>query len=184
MANANHYDLKTLADFFDRDVRTIQLWDEELKEKYGSARVERGQYDFVKFVKSRILFLEDQIEIIKNSGDEKLHHLKMDGQKTANKINDLKLRRLLGELISFDAARLAWLNETTIFRKNTLALIPKLTTALEGVTDKHKRQTIISELIFETLNMLGDLKPDITIEPEEEEEIIKEVEDSSAEESK
>lgn len=173
MADANIYDLQTLADFFKRDVRTIQLWDEELKEKYGTSRVERGQYDFVKFVRNRILFLEDQIEIIKNSGDEKLHDLKIEGQKTANKLADLKLRQLSKNLISYDAAHLAWLDETVVFRNNTLALIPKLYTALHIIDEKQKEKIV--ELVHEVLTMLGDFKPE-AIDEEEETSLISEVE--------
>jgi len=158
----NLVSVEVLAKFFERDVRTVQLWANE-----GMPKEARGEYDFLKCVKWRIAKLEEENNILRNSMDEKLHALKVEGQKISNMNNSLKLRRLLGELISFEAAKIAWLNETTLLRKNILALIPKLTTALDNVNERSKRQLIIAELIYETLNMLGDFKPDLEIDENE-----------------
>lgn len=166
-------ELKELAEIYRKDERTIQLWDEENKAKYGTARLEKGKYNLVKFVTNRNNFLVEQLEIAKNSGDEKLHDLKIEGQKTANKLADLKLRQLSKNLISYDAARLAWLDETVVFRNNTLALIPKLYTALHIIDEKQKEKIV--ELVHEVLTMLGDFKPE-AIDEEEETSLISEVE--------
>jgi len=169
MASGNIVTLETLAEFYEVDIRTIQLWDEKASEnKMPSARIERGKYDFVIYAKNIYKTLKDQNELLKSSGDEKLHALKMDGQRISNRERELKLRRLTGELVNFDKARHAWLDETTIIRRNILSLVPKLTTALENVTETHKKKQLILEQIHAVLNEIGELKIDLTEEEEEE----------------
>lgn len=176
----SNVDVHYLANLYDVEVRTIQLWEEKFIEKnYESSRVERGEYDIIKFVRNVHKVQKEEIDILKNSMDEKLHALRVEGQKTDNRLKYLKLKKLERELISFDQARMAWVNETTIFRKNLIAMIPKLVTTLDGVDNQHKRHEIIMKEVHEVLNMLGNLK--IIFDEEEEEEIMMELENSNVE---
>ena len=93
MSNANQVDVHTLAKFFNRDVRTMQLWVND-----GMPRETRGMYDFVKCVRWRIDKLESENEILKTTGDEKLHELRIRDQAIKNKRGELSLKRDLAQL--------------------------------------------------------------------------------------
>jgi uncharacterized iron-regulated membrane protein len=124
----------------------------------GMPKMAKNEYDVAACVQWRCARLKEAAEIARNSGDEKLHALKMQGQKIANKANEIKLRRMLGELVDLQAARLAWLNETTIFRKSLNAMVYKLSAALEGEHTKVARLGIIAKEVTEVLNMVGELR--------------------------
>lgn len=163
-----------LAEFFGKDKRTIQLWSQASEEnKNPMPRVSRGKYNFNECVKWRIMFLEDKVNIAENSGDEKLHALKVEGQRIANKERMLKFRRLTTELIPYESARLAWLNETTIFRKNLQSMAPRLTNSLSGYVAPDKVNHVkekIYEQIHEVLTRLSELKINLTDAADFEEE--------------
>lgn len=161
-------DVEYLADFFNVTARTIQNWVDDL----GAPREERGKYDLIKFLKWRIRKLEDDLDIAKNSGDEKLHRLKIEGQRIHNQEKQIKLRKLLGELVEAEAVRIAWISETKIFGKALKSLINKLDTDLDEVTDRNQRYSIISMHVKDVMNTLGDLQ----IEAEDDKEEIEEVE--------
>lgn len=147
--------LSELCEFLKVSDQTVLNWAEK-----GMPREERGKYSLVKCAQWRLERLAEELDIAKNSGDEKLHSLKVEGQKISNKERSVRLRKMLGQLVDFEAARLAWLNETTIFRKNLQAAIFKLHSSLQGVTDRNRQLEIITREIKEVQNMIGDLKID------------------------
>lgn len=160
----NIVNVEFLAQFFKKDVRTIQLWSQISEDnKNPMPKIERGKYDFIECVRWRIERLEEQLYIAENSGDEKLHGLKVEGQRISNKERMLKLRKMMMELVPYDSARLAWLNETTIFRKNLLAVVPKICTAMESLAPGHttKIRQMVSEHIHDVLFGLGELRVDM-----------------------
>lgn len=175
MNNNNLVDVNTLADLFNKDVRTIQLWASE----QGMPKEGRGKYNLFNCIRWYVKYTDDKIVMLESSGDEKLHGLRMDGQHLANKEKSLKLRRLMGELVPVDAVRIAWVGEATIFRKALNAMGNKLNAQLDGITDKYKRLEIITREIREVLNMIGDLK----INEDTEDTILDELEEESLNES-
>lgn len=164
----------TLASFFEKDKRTIQLWSQKSDEnKNPMPKLAKGQYDFKACVKWRIETLENRLEIAENSGDEKLHALKVEGQRIQNKERLLKFKRLTMELISYEAARIAWLNETTIFRKNLIGMAPRLTNALSSFVATEKIGHVKEEIytaIHDVLTRLAELSINLTDLPDVEEE--------------
>lgn len=155
--------VEELADFFNRDVRTVQLW----AKNEGMPKNARGEYDILKCAQWKIRNLEEENEILRNSGDEKLYALKSEGQKIANKERELKLRKALKELVDVESVRIAWLGEMKIFSKALKALINKLSAALDGVEDREQRREIIERLVREVMTMIGELKITDTVEGDE-----------------
>jgi len=146
-----------LADFFGRDPRTVQLW----AEKDGMPREARGEYDMMKCARWKIQKLEDENDILRNNmGDEKLYDLKREDQIIKNKEREVKVRKMIGELVSVEAVRLAWTNETKNFRKALKALKNKLNYSLSGVIDDIKRRELISRDIDEISEFLSELPID------------------------
>jgi hypothetical protein len=52
--------------------------------------------------------------------------------------------------------RIAWVGETKVFRKALNAMVPKLESSLEGVTDKSRRRQIIQDKVKEVLNQISE----------------------------
>lgn len=146
--------VETLAEFFGKTARRIQQWADE----DGMPKDSRGKYDLEECAKWRIKKLEEEIDIVRNSGDEKLYDLKMDNQRLSNIERELKLRRLMGELVESEAVRIAWTNETKNFRKGLKALKTKLINGLAGIDDENKKREIIQREIDMISNFMAELK--------------------------
>jgi len=159
MNNSNLVDVEFLAQFFDKDARTIQLW----AKFEGMPKEDRGLYDFMKCVKWRCEYLEEKLNIAETSKDEKLHRLKVEGQKLANKRKAIELKQLIGELVPYDTIKLAWINETIMFRRNLQSAEYKISNQLDFL-DRETRQRveqIVKKEIYETQRMIGELKVDL-----------------------
>lgn len=146
-----------LADFFGRTPRMMQLW----VETQGMPRDSHGEYNLIDCARWRIRKLEEENEILKNSGDENLHAEKLKGQRISNMEREVRYRRTLKELVDLEAVRMAWTNETKNFRKALKGLENKLNVSLENVTDPLKRKSIIETEIRDLLTTLGDLRIEI-----------------------
>jgi len=165
----NQVTTKALADFFSVTDRTIQKWEEKFEEKkLPRARRDRGYYDFLVFILNIYNLQKEEIEMLKSSGDEKLHRLKMDGQRIQNKERDIKFRRLLGSLVDFNRVQAAVADVTLNWRKHILSLIPKITNATDGVVDRSKR---IQQIEKEVHKLLVDLADQSNLKINIEEEI-------------
>jgi len=112
--NANLVDVHTLAKFFNRDVRSIQLWVNE-----GMPREERGLYDFVKCVKWRLDKLEAENDILKTSGDVSRYKVQTEGDKIKNKLMMTKLKRELNQYVRKHDILVAWGNQNNIIGSKT-----------------------------------------------------------------
>jgi phage terminase Nu1 subunit (DNA packaging protein) len=146
-----------LAEFFGRTPRMMQLW----VETQGMPRDSHGEYNLIDCARWRIRKLEEENEILKNSGDENLHAEKLKGQRISNMEREVRYRRTLNELVELEAVRMAWTNETKNFRKALKGLENKLNVSLENVTDPLKRKSIIEIEIRDLLTTLGDLRIEI-----------------------
>lgn len=147
--------LPECAEYFKVSDQTVLNWVEK-----GMPKRSKGQYSLLDCTRWRLEQLSAELEIVKNSGDEKLHALKIEGQKISNRERAIKLRMLLGQLVDFESANIAWLDETTMIRKNLTAMIYKLASAVQGVTDQNKIIEIISREVRSVQNMIGHLKFD------------------------
>jgi hypothetical protein len=141
-----------LASFFNRDIRTVQLW----AKNDGMPKEEHGVYDLTACAKWKIAELLEEVEIIKASGDKKTHAVKLETQMIMNQEKKLKYLKTLGTLVNYDDVRIAWVGETKVFRKALNAMVPKLESALEGVTDKSRRRQIIQDKVKEVLNQISE----------------------------
>lgn len=142
-----------LSSLFSTDERTVQLW---VKEKGMPKPEERGVYDLIACLKWKYNRQVEEIEMLKASGDERLHALKMEGQRIANKERELKLKKMLGELVDYDDVRVAWVGETKIFRKALNSMVPKLEASLEGINERARRRMIIQEKVKEVLTQIAE----------------------------
>ena len=142
-----------LADFFDRDIRTVQLW----AEKDGMPKLAKGRYDLNECAKWRLQKLEEEIESLEDSGDKDHLALKKEGQRLSNMEREFKVKKLIGGLVDSEAVRIAWAKETKIYHEALKVLKIKLINALEEVTDRSKRQEIITREVNEAASILGEL---------------------------
>jgi phage terminase Nu1 subunit (DNA packaging protein) len=141
-----------LASFFNRDVRTVQLW----AKNDGMPKEEHGVYDLTACAKWKIAELLEEVEIIKTSGDKKTHAVKLETQMIINKEKKLKYLKTLGSLVNYDDVRIAWVGEMKIMRKALNSMVIKLDEALEGITDRIRRRKIIHEHVNEVLNHVSE----------------------------
>lgn len=153
-----------LASLYNCNERTIQLWASKWRESGVEVTEERGLYDFEKFVKQKNLDYETKIEELEK-GDATLYKLKQEHIKIVTREKELKLKKLIGELVNYDDVRMAWVGETKNFRKAAFAMGSKLDVNLEGVADKTKRRTVIFDAIRE---MLYSISENLRIETEAE----------------
>jgi hypothetical protein len=135
----------------------MQLW----VENQGMPKDSHGEYNLIDCARWRIRKLEEENDILKNSGDENLHAEKLKGQRISNMEREVRYRRTLGELVDLEAVRMAWTTETKNFRKALKGLENKLNVSLENVSDPLKRKDIIELEIRDVLTTLGDLRIEI-----------------------
>ena len=154
MSNANQVDVHTLAKFFNRDVRTMQLWVND-----GMPRETRGMYDFVKCVRWRIDKLESENEILKTTGDEKLHELRIRDQAIKNKRGELSLKRDLAQLIDKKQVLIAFSNQNSVINFKINNLMNDLLRELKESLDS-KQVKKLREHFNETKDTISKLKID------------------------
>ena len=102
-----------LADFFDRDIRTVQLW----AENAGMPKLAKGKYDLNECAKWRLQKLEEEIETLGNSGDKDHLALKKEGQRLSNMEREFRFKKLIGGLVDSEAVHIAWAKETKIYNE-------------------------------------------------------------------
>lgn len=158
MSNANHIDVHTLAKFFNRDVRTMQLWVND-----GMPREDRGLYDFVKCVRWRLDKLEAENDILKTSGDEKRYKVQMEGDKIKNKLIETKWRREIGHLVDKKAVLIAWGNQNNIVGTKSEFLKEDLKREINTLIPKalHKN---VSKIIDQNINSMKELISKLELE--------------------
>ena len=164
---SNLVKVDVLAKFFNREPRTVQLW----AKNNGMPKESPGKYDFLKCIKWRLEALEEENNILRNAGDERLHALKTETQRVILAERKERYKKYLGELVDMEMVRIAWLSEISYFKKAMNAVKTKLLNSLEGVTEKNAQMIIINREINEALlSMSEELRIDSEIEEEEETE--------------
>jgi len=150
----------TLAEYFDRDVRTIQLWVEKWIEKYNLIKNNRNEYMFAACCRCRFKDLEKENEILSKAGDEKLYAHQITGQIIKNKKAEIDWRHSIYQLVNKRSILLLWsaqnntIKSLLITGENDLKL--KLS---EDVNEEQKIKTIT-----ETFKQLRVDISEITIE--------------------
>lgn len=162
--------IKYLAEFFERDERTIFLW---VSEQGAPKPSERGAYDFVEFVRWRVKKLEADLKKEK-LGDETLYELQKEQTRLNNNIKAIKLQQLEKQVLATDLVQTAWLTEVKLWVRSLDALAIKINQVLNGDrTTLNKIQDEIAALrkqISEAeLDVEGALLED---EPEAEQEEV------------
>lgn len=144
-------DVETLADFFGCTERNIQLWCSE----HGAPKLDRGQYDFDSFVKWRIGYLEGQIEIEKQGGQEK-YKLEAEGQRLTNIERAQRILIKQKKLIDFDLVRQAYVNDASAFRLGLDKLVFRIDEIFKTINDNQKMRKKIHAEIIDIRNRLGN----------------------------
>ena len=129
-------DTEFLAKFFDKAERTIRDW--ASSDEMGMPKEGHDSYDFEKVIKWRLNYLQKENEILKNSGDEKLHAMKIRGQEIKNKKDEIELKKALGKLIEKKPALIAWSNQINIIKSHINSMRHDLTTELSLNDDEVK----------------------------------------------
>ena len=169
-------DVETLADFFGCTERNIQLWCSDL----GAPKLERGQYDFDAFVKWRLKYLDEQIEIEKQGGQEK-YILEAEGQRLTNIERAQRILIKQKKLIDFDLVRQAYVNDASAFRLGLDKLVFRIEEIFKTINDPQKMRKKIHAEIIDLRQRLGtELK--VTEDDFLEEETDSEEEQQSEEE--
>lgn len=157
-------DLQQISALFRVDDRTIQLWTTKGMPKNG-----RNSYDYVVCSQWLIDKLRVDKEIAEQSGDEKLHGLKMETQRIVNQQKRLQLQRMLGQLIDADEVRVAWTNEIKLFQKMIKGALAKIVVGIANLEDKKLQVEVIETHITEALSSLSE---ELKIDAGEDEEFI------------
>ena len=131
----NLTDVHTLAKFFDRDIRTIQNWVND-----GMPRAIRGKYNFINCVKWRLQKLEDENEILRTAGDEKLYARRMHGQDIKNKRDEIALKRELSQLIDKNTSLRVFSNQTVIINSKINNLENDINQEIGNILNKKQKK--------------------------------------------
>lgn len=156
--SGNIVDVAVLAEFLELTPRRIQQFVSEL----GAPRLERGEYDFVQFVKWYITHLRNENEKLK-MGDETLYKLEQEDKKVVTAFRKIKLMKELKKLIDIDMANDAYARDMIAF-KSEIENFRAFVNVSMGLTDEQKEN--INKKIDEILTRLGtELK--LNEEPED-----------------
>lgn len=164
-------DTDFLAEFFDVNKRTIQLWAKDSINPMP--KNDRDEYNLIEVVKWRIKKLESKITE-QEQGDPTLYRMKIEGEQLRNAERALKLQKLQGQLVDVAMVKVAWTNETALFRRNGESLKANLDIALIGLVPEDKRdeaREMIRTEVRKYLEQLGELR----LEEQSDEEVIQEL---------
>ena len=119
--------IKYLAEFFERDERTIHQWVAEL----GAPKEDRGAYNFVHFVRWRLKKLEADLQKEK-LGDETLYELQKEQTRLNNNMKQIKLAQLERQVIQTELVQAAWLTEVKMWVRSLDALAVRINQSIAG----------------------------------------------------
>lgn len=144
----NIVDVSTLAAFFGVDERTIQNW----VSLNGAPRLERGEYDFLQFVKWRLNYLGNEIKKLEAGGDKK-YELEAERLQLTIHRERVKFQKELKQLVPIAEVRQAYVSDAIAFRNSLGALQNKLYLDLE--VNEEQRQKI-KDAIEDVRNQVGN----------------------------
>lgn len=125
--NENIVDVKFLADFFEKDIRTIQLW----AKSEDMPKEDRGQYDLIKCCKWRIRKLEEKISELEK-GDVTLYKLQQEYQKLRNEEKTLDLEVKKKNLLDRELVELVNSSFIKLMIRNLNAIPYRLNKKING----------------------------------------------------
>ena len=171
--------LAELAGFLDFSERRIQ----QLTEEGTIIRVRKGEYEFIKSVKNYIESLDavyDEVEtedgvvrgvdLKKKELEEKIKLLEKRNEK-----EEIKLRKMRGEIYESADVENVWAKALEIFRAKLLNIAPRLAPKLKGEDDSDYIENTIEGEITDALEELSNINPEDykskdLVDDEEEEE--------------
>lgn len=156
--------VQTLAGFFNRDERTIQLWVKEWESKYGLIREVRGEYNFIKCIDCRLKDLVQKIEVLEKSGDERLYAHQIKAQIIKNKKAETDWRISVYQLVSKKNVLLLWSSQINTIKSLSITAENDLKLS---IPEEH--HTIIADTFRQLRTDIAELTMDDLIDNEEEE---------------
>jgi len=148
-----------IADFFGKDIRTIQSW----AKNDGLPKEEYGKYDFISCVQWYIQKLEKDIERLK-LGDETVYELERQNKKLSIQKKQMEINQMQGELISLSEIKELLIDIATVFASGLQTLKSKLAPKLVGLTDINTIQKIIDEETGDLRRKIGSMDNNIKTE--------------------
>ncbi len=156
MPSKNLVSVEVLAEFFGKDVRTIQLW----AKNEGLPKEERGKYDFIPCVQWYISKLEKEIERLK-LGDETVYELERQNKKLSIQKKQMEISQLEKTLISLPEIEELLVDMATVFASGLQTLKSKLAPKLVGLEDMKTIQNIIEEETNNLRQKIGTMENNI-----------------------
>lgn len=145
--NENIVDVKFLADFFEKDIRTIQLW----AKTEGMPKEDRGQYDLLQCCRWRVKKLEEKISELEK-GDVTLYKLQQEYQKLRNEEKTLDLEVKKRNLLDREVVEMVNSAFIKLIIRNLNAIPPRLAKKLNG---DGKMMQIIKDEIDDMLRTIA-----------------------------
>ncbi len=161
--SGNIVDVNVLAEYLELTPRRIQQFVTDL----GAPRLERGEYDFVQFVKWYITHLRNENEKLK-MGDETLYKLEQEDKKVVTAFRKIKLMKELKKVVDMDLVNDAYAKDMIAFKSEIENFRAYANVSL-GLSDEQKTNT--NKKIDEILTRLGT---ELRLEEESDEDIIEE----------
>ena len=165
-------DVETLAEYLDLSVRRIQ----QLVSDLGAPKpLERGEYDFIPFVKWYIGHLRNENEKLK-MGDETLYKLEQEDKKVVTAARKLKFIKDLKQIVHVDLVNDAYSRDMIAFRSEIENFRAYVNMSL-GLDDEQKINA--NKKIDEILTRLGT---ELNMEEEPDENILETIDENGEEE--
>jgi len=168
----NIVDVNFMAEFLELTPRRVQ----QLCSDLGAPKLERGEYDFVAFVKWYITHLRNENEKLK-LGDETLYKLEQEDKKWVTLARKVAVMQKMRHLIDRNIINIAWTNEVVAFNgcltnlENDLGLTLELSLDQKQILKKKIndiRNQLANALNIEDVEELEEIENDNEkiIEPE------------------
>lgn len=145
---SNIVDVEFLAGYFNKTVRTIQLW----AKTEGMPKEDAGKYDIIKCAKWRIQKLEEKISELEK-GDVTLYKLQQEYQKLRNEEKALDLEVKKRNLLDRETVELVNSVFLKLIVRNIKALAPRLNKKING---NSKTLAVINDEIDELLKSISN----------------------------
>lgn len=157
-----------LAEHFERDVRTVQLWVKEWSTKYGLAKTGRNEYMFAACCKYRMKDLEKENEVLEKAGDEKLYAHQIKGQIIKNKKAETDWRHSIYQLVNKRSILLLWSAQNNTIKSLLITAENELKLKLSEEITEEEKLKIITESFKNLRTDISELSIEDLIDNEDE----------------